>query len=51
MIPFKCFMCGLDVQPFDVKYHTADRTKVFCGAQCSHTYFLELKEKENEDGE
>ena len=43
-------MCGLDVQPFDVKYHTADRTKVFCGAECSHTYFMELKKKEKEDG-
>lgn len=52
MIPFKCFMCGLDVQPFDVKYHTADRSKVFCGAQCSLTYFQELKElKEKKDGE
>ena len=45
----KCFVCGLDVQVHEVRYHTADRTKVFCGAECSLKHYQSLKE--NKDGE
>lgn len=44
---YKCFMCGKMISYLDIRYHTADKTKIFCGANCSHTYFMELKEKEN----
>ena len=27
-----------------IKYHTADKTKVFCGAKCSVKYHAEAKE-------
>lgn len=43
----KCFVCGLDVQVHEIKYHTADRTKVFCGAECSVKHHAEIKEANN----
>ncbi len=44
---YKCFICGTMVFPQDIKYHTADKTKIFCGAECSVKYFSELKENKN----
>jgi hypothetical protein len=44
---YKCFTCGVSVSIVDIKYHTAERDKVFCGPQCSLTYYQQLKEKEN----
>ena len=44
---YKCFTCGASVMVQDIKYHTADRTKIFCGASCSLAYYQELKEKKN----
>ncbi len=46
---YKCATCGNVVNYLDIKYHTADKTKIFCGASCSLTYYQQLKEKE--DGE
>tara|TARA_Y100001937_G_C7068778_1_gene307354 strand:+ start:77 stop:229 length:153 start_codon:yes stop_codon:yes gene_type:complete len=44
---YNCFVCKAMVFPQDVKYHTADKTKVFCGAECSVKYFSQLKENNN----
>ena len=49
---YRCNTCNTIVPMHEIKYHTADRSKVFCGAQCSLTYFQQLKElKEKENGE
>ena len=44
-----CSTCSKQLAVGDIKYHTADKTKIFCGASCSLTYHQQLKEKE--DGE
>ena len=44
----KCSICSCKVDPYDVKYHNAERTAVFCDAYCSHKWYTKLKEKENE---
>ena len=46
---FKCYTCDKLLLVGNIKYHTADKTKIFCGASCSLTYYQQLKEKE--DGE
>ena len=46
---YRCTTCNVPVAIQDIKYHTADRSKVFCGPECSLTYYQQLKEKE--DGE
>ncbi len=52
IMAYRCTTCNVIVPMPDIKYHTADRSKVFCGAQCSLTYFQQLKElKEKENGE
>ena len=33
--PLKCFECMTIVIIQDVRYHTQDGTKVFCGPRCS----------------
>tara|TARA_B110000444_G_scaffold227746_1_gene233081 strand:- start:852 stop:1004 length:153 start_codon:yes stop_codon:yes gene_type:complete len=49
---YRCTTCNVPVAMQDIKYHTADRSKVFCGPACSLAYFIELKElKEKENGE
>ena len=42
---YKCYVCGLSLMLGMIKYHTADKTKVFCGAECSVKYHREQKEK------
>ena len=44
---YQCFICSEIVNFLDIKYHTADKTKIFCGASCSLTYYQQLKEKED----
>ena len=49
---YKCYTCSKMVFPQEIKYHTADKTKIFCGAEFSLAYFTELKAlKEKENGE
>ena len=40
-----CKTCNKSIAVFEIKYHTADKTKVFCDAYCSHEYYQ--KEKAN----
>jgi len=50
-VAYRCTTCNVPVPLHEIKYHTADRSKVFCGPACSLTYFQELKElKEKENG-
>ena len=44
----KCYCCDKMVVVGMVKYHTADKTKIFCGAECSLKYYTHLREEENE---
>lgn len=46
---YKCFICGVFVLAQNVRYHTADKTKIFCGAECSLKHHQSLKE--DKDGE
>ena len=48
MNELKCSVCSCNVDPFDVKYHTADRQHVFCDAYCSHEWHTKLKENKDE---
>tara|TARA_B100000927_G_C16327856_1_gene414048 strand:+ start:377 stop:520 length:144 start_codon:yes stop_codon:yes gene_type:complete len=45
---YKCFICGEFIVAQAVKYFTADRTKIFCGAECSLKHYQSIKE--NKDG-
>ena len=45
---FKFYSCDKMILVGTVKYHTADKSKVFCGAECSLKYYTQLKEEENE---
>ena len=45
---FKCYSCDKMILVGTVKYHTADKSKVFCGAECSLKYYTQLKEEDNE---
>lgn len=42
-----CTTCKRQIAVHDIKYHTADQTKVFCDAYCSHEYHQSLRETEN----
>lgn len=44
----KCYTCDKLLLVGNIKYHTADKTKVFCDAYCSHAYYVNLKEDNNE---
>jgi len=44
----KCSVCSCNIDPYDVKYHNAERTAAFCDAECSLKWYQKLKEKENE---
>jgi hypothetical protein len=44
----KCHCCDNMVVVGMIKYHTADNTKIFCGAECSLKYYTHLREEENE---
>ena len=51
-----CSVCSCNIDPYDVKYHNAERTAAFCDAECSLQWYHEnddyyknmKKEKENE---
>ena len=46
--PLKCYECSTIVNIQDVKYHTADGSKVFCGPKCSLDFHQrERNEKTN----
>ena len=44
----KCTVCSKNVDPYDVKYHNADRTAVATNAYCSHEWYQKLKEDKDE---
>lgn len=46
---FKCYTCDKLLLVGDIKYHTANKTKVFCNATCSHAYYTNLREDKNEE--
>jgi len=46
---YPCNICGKKLHGTDIKYHTADQTKVFCGAECSLKYYTHLREEKNEE--
>lgn len=37
------------MDPYDVRYHNAERTAVFCDAYCSHKWYTKLKEEEEKN--
>ena len=43
-----CFVCESILLPMNIKYHTADKSKFFCGAECSLKYHAEQKEKKHD---
>ena len=48
--PLKCFECMTIVIIQDVRYHTQDGTKVFCGPKCSLDFHhREKNEKTDND--
>ena len=44
-----CSVCSCNIDPFDVKYHNAEKTAVFCDAYCSHEWYQKLKENKDEE--
>ncbi len=44
-----CSVCSCNIDPFDVKYHNAEKTAVFCDAYCSHEWHQKLKENKDEE--
>tara|TARA_B110000285_G_C14883011_1_gene494858 strand:+ start:199 stop:333 length:135 start_codon:yes stop_codon:yes gene_type:complete len=42
---YKCAVCNKRTHASDIKYHTADKTKIFCGAECSLKYHLLNREE------
>ena len=45
-----CSQCGKAVDVNDIKYHTADKIKIFCGAECSVNWHHTNKEKSGDTG-
>ena len=43
-----CCVCSSKIDPFDVKYHNAEKTAAFCDAYCSHEWYTKLKEDKDE---
>jgi len=41
-----CSQCTELVAEYEIKYHTADGTAIFCGAECSLKYYQQRKENE-----
>ena len=35
-----CTVCSCNIDPFDVKYHNAEKTAVFCDAYCSNAWYM-----------
>ncbi len=46
---YKCAVCDKPLIVENIRYHTADITKVFCDAYCSHEYHRKENEKTNND--
>ena len=37
----KCTVCSRNIDPFDVRYHNAEKTAAFCDAKCSLQWYHE----------
>lgn len=47
---FMCSQCGKAVDVNDIKYHTADKMKIFCGAECSVNWHHANREQVEQRG-
>ncbi len=48
MNELKCSVCSRNIDPFDVRYHNAEKTAAFCDTSCSHAWYTKLKEDKDE---
>lgn len=46
---YPCHTCGKLIIASQIKYYTADASKVFCDAYCSFEHYKKLEESKNEE--